>query len=81
MQGGGVLPEESLASVQDADLIRALASLSVEQVRPSVYSLTFNSLPEKCRLNLKRCNWWYKQKGCMLFGSHGKTKPVVRSEK
>ena len=30
-----VLPEESLASVQDADLIRALASLSVEQVRSS----------------------------------------------
>jgi hypothetical protein len=31
-----VLPGESLASVQDADLIRALASLSVEQVRPSI---------------------------------------------
>ena len=34
-----VLPEESLASVQDADLIRALASLSVEQVGPSIPQL------------------------------------------
>ena len=42
-----VLPEESLASAQDAGLIRALASLSVEQVRPSVNSLTFNNVPEK----------------------------------